>query len=434
MKDSELTVTIVIPYAWWSWARATLLILVVASATSPPASPADRDCARERWKNCYEQMVSLVGEEELEEALEIADRLIADDQKDRASKRVHGTWTHEYWVHYYRARCLAGLGHYDAAETELASTAHPGKSELTFEIESSRRRLAEVQVARESELAKSDLQRAVDAESRFSRMLREEPVTTSLIEKDPALTKLRDDALERLQSARQQLLSGLQLSDLGGIETARNLAQQAREDFDRLGEQFDQRVAEVLLEEERIAQVLEPGEAVEKVHSTVAMGDGADQVENVASPPVKTRDADEQPIQAQEQVGSGDPSVNRASGSSPAAPAARSGPPEQLVLAARSYFSGNYASTVGLLEDADFEDDRARLQAHLFRAAATFALFKRGGESNLDLKHRAAEDVLVCRGINAEFDPDDEAFSPSFRAFFLGNSGKTESYQPTLPK
>jgi hypothetical protein len=61
---------------------------------------------------------------------------------------------------------------------------------------------------------------------------------------------------------------------------------------------------------------------------------------------------------------------------------------------------------------------RAAAQAHLFRAAARFALFRVGSEADAALKSRAAQDVAACRRADASLAPDPQAFSPAFAEFF----------------
>jgi hypothetical protein len=105
----------------------------------------------------------------------------------------------------------------------------------------------------------------------------------------------------------------------------------------------------------------------------------------------------------------------------PAPPAPAAGErkmPDELLAGAQAYFDGRYQDAVRLLERVTGEKGRAAAQAWLLRAAARFALFRRGGEKDGDLRRLAAADVVACRRADPSLSPDAAAFSPTFIEFF----------------
>jgi hypothetical protein len=85
---------------------------------------------------------------------------------------------------------------------------------------------------------------------------------------------------------------------------------------------------------------------------------------------------------------------------------------------ARAYFDGRYQNAVDLLSRNMSLRGRAAAQGLLLRSAARFALFKAGGEKDVDLRRQAAEDAAASRRADPNLLPDAEAFSPQFADFF----------------
>jgi hypothetical protein len=97
---------------------------------------------------------------------------------------------------------------------------------------------------------------------------------------------------------------------------------------------------------------------------------------------------------------------------------AAAGPPPELVQAARAFFGGDYRKTAESLANVEYPAPKTGAQARLFRAAARYALFVTGGQTDEDLRKMAAADVVACRALDPALVPDPQAFSPRFVAFF----------------
>ena len=103
-------------------------------------------------------------------------------------------------------------------------------------------------------------------------------------------------------------------------------------------------------------------------------------------------------------------------------------PPVFLLEAASAYFQGDYDKTVATLEKVEFSDRRVAAQVSLFRAAARYGLFVTRGESDRQLRDRAAADARECLRIEPGLAISTRAFSPRFIDFFKrSGSGKASS-------
>ncbi len=91
-----------------------------------------------------------------------------------------------------------------------------------------------------------------------------------------------------------------------------------------------------------------------------------------------------------------------------------------LVEGARLFFAGEYRQALSALNPHDGFPADAPLQVHghLFRAAASYALFLRSREADQSLLAQALAEVEACRQIDSTFKPDPRGFTPKFITFF----------------
>lgn len=97
---------------------------------------------------------------------------------------------------------------------------------------------------------------------------------------------------------------------------------------------------------------------------------------------------------------------------------ARRTPPEDLKKIAEAYFAGDYEATASLANPDGFKEDRARIQALLFRAAANHKLYVRSGEETPEKLRQVESDIRAIKSMNSGFSPYIAAFSPSFLSLF----------------
>jgi hypothetical protein len=97
-------------------------------------------------------------------------------------------------------------------------------------------------------------------------------------------------------------------------------------------------------------------------------------------------------------------------------------PPPTLKRAAEAYFAGNYQSAVRLADPDSLDEDRAKVQALLFRAAANYKLFVLSGEKNNVARQSSQDDIRAIKQLNSNFSPYIAAFSPRFLDLFRQTS------------
>jgi hypothetical protein len=93
-------------------------------------------------------------------------------------------------------------------------------------------------------------------------------------------------------------------------------------------------------------------------------------------------------------------------------------PPSALKQIAEAYFAGNYQSAVELSNPNAMREDRAKVQALLFRAAASHKLYILSGEQNTQARQRSESDIRAIKQLNKSFKPYIAAFSPNFLELF----------------
>jgi hypothetical protein len=110
----------------------------------------------------------------------------------------------------------------------------------------------------------------------------------------------------------------------------------------------------------------------------------------------------------------------------PTVPAGRQlTPPPALLDAVDAYFRGDYPRTLDLLEDITgppFADPRVQAQAHLFRAAASFAVYSLEGDESQ--RRNALDSIRLARSAAPDLQPSDRYFPPPFLELFRNGGGE----------
>jgi len=101
---------------------------------------------------------------------------------------------------------------------------------------------------------------------------------------------------------------------------------------------------------------------------------------------------------------------------------ARRTPPAELKKVVAEYLAGNYEETIQLVDPLSFSDERARIQALLFRAAASYRLYILSGETATQSLQQAESDIREIKGLSQGFSPYIPAFSPKFLDLFRRSS------------
>lgn len=93
-------------------------------------------------------------------------------------------------------------------------------------------------------------------------------------------------------------------------------------------------------------------------------------------------------------------------------------PPASLNAIAVAYFSGDYQQAAKLSDPAKYSEQRERIQAHLFRAAARYNLYVLTGEQQAPMLRDAQQDIRSIKRLDRGFSPYLAAFSPRFLSLF----------------
>ncbi|MFK7956038.1 MAG: hypothetical protein AB8B96_08085 [Lysobacterales bacterium] len=97
---------------------------------------------------------------------------------------------------------------------------------------------------------------------------------------------------------------------------------------------------------------------------------------------------------------------------------ARRTPPPELRQLAELYFAGRYEQVRQRSAPDSFSEQRARVQALLFRAAASFNAYTLGGDTQPNLLRAAQNDIRAIKRIQSGFSPYLSAFPPKFLTLF----------------
>ncbi len=205
------------------------------------------------------------------------------------------------------------------------------------------------------------------------------------------LTQAQSRAQKTLEQAKTELAAGASGNDGAKLARASQLASQAEGDFRKVLE----RASTV-----RIAKAdLEPPARNDPPRGETPRNDEPRARDPQPEPP-PTVVADNKPRDIQ-------------------SPPATGALPKALTDAATAYFAGRYEDVLGLEADS-IADATAKGQAHLFRAAAAFALFRMSGGEETERLERASAEVQALRRIAPQTRPSERYFPPTFHKFFDG--------------
>jgi hypothetical protein len=89
----------------------------------------------------------------------------------------------------------------------------------------------------------------------------------------------------------------------------------------------------------------------------------------------------------------------------------------------RLFLNGEYQQALTALDGFTGQGDAPlQVHAHIFRAAALYALFVRSGEVNTQLRADALAEIARTKQLNSSFQPSPRAFSPRFLSLYRSGS------------
>jgi hypothetical protein len=428
-----------------------IVTLILLSATAP--SFAD-------YRSDYADGLEAVQRQDWPEVERLM-RAAAASKGSEGRVRIYGMRFDPYLPYYYlgvalfeQGDCAGALDAWQTSESQGFITKQDQYADLQERRQSCRQRIA--RVAPTPELAPTatalpDVTAAVrSARSRIQAVeeaaagiasLRSDSNYRAAWNADPNLARRSDQAGNTLRSARTRLEAGERSASEDEIAGAVELADRAAQDYAAIRSDLDQLRQRMALDaDQRRDQQAVLRQARGEVATSAA---AAREVLNrpdaagIASEPGRTQRSQLEELLRQadgaatissaarlrelaQGIGSRTVAFERslvAAASrvpSEPTPGLPSAPPQQLRIAAETFFGGDYQKTLSLLEGANFEDPRAIAASHLLRAGASFSLFLAGGEQDEDLQRTALAELRRCRAIRRQITLDPALFSPRF--------------------
>ncbi len=382
--------------------RLLLSLAVMVGAAGP--------CFGARWYEDYATAVANIEAGECSpEAIELLGAAVVDRPRAKRKSLTYGQRRIEYLPYYQLARAHLLCDNAALARQYLAAAEREG---VAGEVE--RSAVASQLAALEEQQAQAKqptfdveafAQRTARAEQRIERCeaalgrisdLASDALLAEILTADAALAGRRDEALNRLQQARDGIAAAregrdpLALADATGmaVELAGELA-----DFEReLARRLD-----IRRQAEQAEQLTPTPPPVAEPEPTLAV------VPTTGTPTPTPTPRIVRPVPTQ-------PSTLLV--------------PDDLRRAAVRYFDRDYREVATILAEISFASDRERAAAHLLRAAAGFARHRAGPEGEEDLLAAATADVRQCQHLDPVMQPDGRAFSPAFIEFFESSRQK----------
>jgi hypothetical protein len=362
---------------------------VVFLAVASPAGAA-------RWYEDYERAVELIDQGGCSlEAIQLLGATVVDKPKARRQARTVSVRVIEYYVPYYQlARANLACGNLDAARQYLDRSRSEGVApsdwldSISAELESV---ATSVTVTPTPSVDRAEYDRRVrQVEESMARAAEELQRIGGLLA-DPDHRQVRSRQSERYDQAARDLAN------------ARSKLTAAKEGLNALA------LADALVLTNRDIQVLasiagEIESNAERLRRERERPTSTPRPLIEPLPPSPTARPTSAPLR---------PSPTPAVVEPVERPLAR-----RLRLAAASYLERDYETVLRSLSDITSQSARERAVAHLMRAAAHHALYRLGGEQETSELEASRREILACREIDPEVEPDARFFSPAFRALF----------------
>ncbi|MEM9302126.1 MAG: hypothetical protein AAGE01_08455 [Pseudomonadota bacterium] len=420
--------------------RRLSTLLALALLTAAPLASAD-------FKRDYQEALEAIEDGDYGTARESLEAAIADEPGAKDKMRSYGMRFIPYVPHFYLGEALYNLGDCAGAVAAYDEAMSQGIIQGLDEFPALQQnrdacQASVVDVSAIADNASSAID-ALEVAVRDLNALKDEPILASEWDSQAAWSGTLAEAEAALGSLRSQLDAAVEARD---AETIENIDAQAMALSDRVQQTSgaaSQRVAGLRAEEQRrVAQ------AAERARTQLASAvQSARSAASQSPPDAASRQAQNELnalIARFQQLGSNasTAAINQLSReltgkvrefrtavqtheNRERAIAART-PPAELKRIAEAYFAGQYDSAVQLANPAAFSDERARIQALLFRAASRFKQYTLGGAESTQLMSQVQADISSIKQLDRQFTPFVSAFPPKFTELFNA-SGRTAS-------
>lgn len=372
----------------------------------------------------YRQGLEAMEAERWEEAARALGQAIAE--RPQESARIPLRFYFKSYLPFYflgRARfelgdCPAALAAWDESERQGVVQRFPEYEVLQAERWTCRQRLESEESARAAAIGWSRL-RVAEAQERAQALADRDgdPDVRRVWEEDSSLAGRRREAEALLDRARRRLAEQSEVGAVEEIRRAGEMAARAGEELEAAGRRVE------VLASERSA---ERREALREIEELAAAGRRELEAASFLAPyppGIARRRDDLESALAAAGAAAEEPQRLEELRQALADAVARfrrsvAPPPRKLQEAARALFAADYPQVLEILRDIEMAEPRAAAQAHLFQAAARFALYALGGESDPELLASVRRHILSCRQADPGLEPLPRAFSPRFREIF----------------
>jgi tetratricopeptide (TPR) repeat protein len=444
--------------------RRTLRLAIVLAALAATASPVWGD-----YRSSYAKGITAMDRQEWNDAIRWFREAAQENPKEGGRVLIYGLRYREYLPHYYLGVALFRSKNCEAALEAWARSEEQGlvrrmaeyRQLTAFRQECQGRTAPErgrtevrqarlpspqvtrppapspvvddsAAVARALREAESELARTESAAASGGK-LRRDPGFSAVWRMDPALRERESSASKSLARARVLLNEAKAKRDLAASTAARDTAIRARQEFESLqglaisGQRRVQKVSRELAAGVTEARGLLAGLGRDRPAAPQTQKAKAE-LEVLLREAGRSGSSESvaELERLRDRIGV---SLARLKGLSQG-PDSRiaAKPPVFLLEAASAYFQGDYDKTVATLEKVEVSDRRVAAQVSLFRSAARYGLYVTRGESDRQLRDRAAADAKECLRIDPGLAISTRAFSPRFIDFFKrSGSGRASS-------
>ena len=396
-----------------------------------------------RFQDDYSEGKEAIEDGNWDKALASLRAAIAQNPTSAERVRIYGMRFEPYVPHYYIGRALFEKGDC-AGALEAWNTAEsqgPIRSLDEYTDLQRYRGICESQVVDVTAIAESagnDIQALDDAVADLERV-KNQTLLAPVWAQESGWQRALNDGKAAVSSLQRELRAAVAAKDADAIESVARqsnaLRQQVMEASGAAGQRLTQLRA---AEEQRMAEAERQAESRRELLQTISGARGVldDEAPDAASQRIRQELASL--VQRSDSLGNNASvsDLNQASRNINAKirefrqavqtfeaqqqAIARRTPPATLKRIAEAYFNGDYDRTVELADPRSFSDERERIQAYLFRAAANFNQFKLGGEADSSILAQVQQDVRAIKGIDARFRPYVAAFPPKFSELFSG--------------
>lgn len=353
---------------------------------------------------------------------------VAEDMRQAIAGRSESTvrltksfYFKRYIPHYYLGRalfetgdCPAALQAWQEAERQGVIQRFPEYQDLQTKRALCRQR--QEQVATDLDAAREEVRKAAAAADALERRRQAGPAALWQ-GGSPSLADRLAAAKALIEKARKQLAAGSEPANGKLLEEARQSAAESRQQLVEVGQEADRgrRRLSTARRNLRTSLAALAGEAREALSKATYL---APYPPGVASRRAELSAAIAAAATADDATGSGhlEDLAARLRKALDDFRRSVSPPPPVLSTAAEALFGGRYKEVLEILADPELPDPRAEAQAHLFRAAADYALYLTGSDGQR--LAAARREVVACRQSDPTAAPLESAFSPRFVAFF----------------